>query len=306
MPFDFKIAGATLLCLLACGLSAQAQTSDADSYPPPVNLSQQDFDGEALRDQPTFRQTLMAGVNLHYFDYLEKSAPPNRSSEKGALPGIDLSYEVQPYRGAWFVKINSTLTRASTQYDGTSFSLDQSGPVKPTTGTTSNRFIDARIVGGGQLGEFAPYAGIGRTLWSRGNGEVVNGVISFPEDYSWFYAPVGIRWRHELGSSWRIGADASVQIMFGGQIEVDLSKRYVASSDGKGNLGSMLGYRAEVPLEYMVWHGLGIALAPWFQYSAIGESPAFALTVGGQDGMFVEPESRTFQYGASLAAAAHF
>jgi hypothetical protein len=251
-------------------------------------------------------QTLQGGINLYYFDYAESVAPPLKSTESGVLPGVNLSYQTQNLERTWVLRAGLDLTEFSTQYDGST----QGPSVRPVQQKTSNTFVNVVLLGGYRLGNVpalgsvTAHAGLGRHMWRRGDNGVQAGVQFMQENYAWFYAPVGVLLERSLSEKFSLGLDTSVHFMFGGSMQLMLSKSYSGVNDPSVNLGSKVGYRIELPMQYKVSGDLVAHFSPWYQFSAIGESDRNTLTIDGNPAMrFYEPASRTYQYGTSFAVS---
>lgn len=252
----------------------------------------------AEKDIAATQHRISVGLNLYRFDYAEELNPPLKSTEKGLLPGARLEYEFTPPQSSFFGGACADYSPASTNFDGTT----QTGA--PVVSKTANRFLSIEALGGYAPHPWVrPYAGIGYRFWERGDGGVdQQGVVSFREHYSWLFAPVGIRLGGDFGEQWNLIVDASVRFMFAGRITAYLSDINPALNEPSSSLGSRAGYRVRLPLTYRFSPEVGVSVAPWYEYSAIGRGETFAILQSGQTvGTGFEPASRTHQYGVALS-----
>jgi hypothetical protein len=137
-----------------------------------------------------------------------------------------------------------------------------------------------------------PYLGLGYHYWSRNIAQ--DSGKGLREDYQWAYVPLGVRSQHQLGADWNIGTDLSLLIPFWG------SMRLQRVDDARVDLGSEIGFRAEVPLTMPVTEKVRGLVMPWYQYSAIGKS-----SLNDRYG-FYEPASKTYEYGLHLGITGNF
>ncbi len=250
--------------LLACVLAVSGPAATADAP------------GSSLR----------VGLSYYQFDYQELLTLPLKSTEKGLLPGVSARLALEPRAGHWFLRGSFDFASAQAKYDGST----QAG--KPLVEDNPHLLVNLDgTVGWIAFSGVALYSGLGGRYWRRGG--------SYSEEYSWFYLPLGLRLQLGLGRDFRLGLDASARFMFGGLIRVNLSELDSGFNNPLARLGSRIGYHLEVPLTCQVAAGWAVVLAPWFEYSAIGQSEYFAVTQNSKTvAAGFEPSSRTMQYGA--------
>jgi opacity protein-like surface antigen len=282
----------SVLGILILTAPAQAQTSVSESGP------------SAESDRHTLHEhRVQLGLNLYEFNYKEQISAPRKSTETGLVPGLRVEYAYTPHDTPVLAGVTVAYSPGSTGFDGTTQKGD------PVIASTANQFITIEGSAGYAVSSFFhPYAGIGFRYWQRGDGAAnEQGIVSYREDYSWFYLPVGLRLQTDVTSRLNVALDAAALFMFAGHISVHLSDVDPTFNDPDADLGSKTGYRVRLPATYRISGGLGVTLAPWYEYSAIGRSGVFALTQNGSIvGTGVEPDSRTHQYGGSLEVALLF
>jgi hypothetical protein len=138
---------------------------------------------------------------------------------------------------------------------------------------------------------------VGYNEWQRGNSEVAG---ALPENYSWFYAPVGLRYELQASDKFEWDLDASVDFMFGGKINFQYSE-ISNYQDATAPLAGRIGYRIQSPLLWRLTPTLKFLASPWLQYSAIGGSPWVPISdSSGVQGIAREPASRTYEIGSTL------
>jgi hypothetical protein len=236
--------------------------------------------------------TFSAGLTTYYFDYKEDLVLPSKSTESGWLPGIWGSYTYQQ-NSIFYTKISTQYAAGDLTFDGSTLS---GTPVKYDT--NPHRFIKLEWVLGypwaaGANVVITPYLGVGYRFWQRGRADTTSSFTSYQEDYSWGYFPAGIRVEYDINSRLRVGVNAAMNYMFGGNMKAYLSE--VSSfSDMSFTLGNKIGWSAELPITYKFNLQWSLTVTPWYEYSAIGESPINAFG-------FYEPSSSTNQYGVNLS-----
>jgi hypothetical protein len=246
------------------------------------------------------------GAGLHQFDFREDPPPPRKSTEKGLLPSAMLGYR---YENGVSEPIFSARMEGSiavpTQYEGT----DQSGK-NPMTDSTQNRFLELEAdlsTPGWQLAsatELRGYAGAGYRYWQRGNEATDSG--AYREDYQWPLGIAGALLRTRPTERFGLDLDLSARWQFLGTMKVFLSEMNGALQDTTVNLGSRMGFKAQLPLSYRIYRKTSLLLSPWAEYSAIGESEKVAIlsSAGKETGFLLdEPSSRTIQYGSMLGVS---
>jgi hypothetical protein len=232
------------------------------------------------------------GLTAYYFDYKEDVVLPTKSTESGWLPGLFGSYTYRR-NSVFYTKISAQYAAGNLTYDGSTLS---GTPIKYDA--NPQRFIKLEWDFGYPWAIspnliITPYLGIGFRYWERGKAETASIYTSYREDYSWGYIPAGIRVDYDINNHLRIGVNATVNYMFGGNMKAYLSEvgNY---PDMHFTLGDKIGWLAELPITYKFNRKWSLTATPWYEYSAIGESPV--NTFG-----FYEPSSSTNQYGVNLS-----
>lgn len=277
----------------------------------PLHAQPSSQTAEAWHEEKASRsQTVLLGLNIAEYDYAEQLSAPLKSTEAGILPGIHFEYRLDPGPLPFYLRAVANYAGGSTTFDGST----QSG--QPVLSPTSDALFNAEGDLAWPVAHFSRsarsmlliYTGIGMHYWQRGNGATSsNGVVDYEEDYSWLYAPVGLRLQGDFSEHFSAAIDAQARFTFNNQITVHLTDIDPGYQNPSIALGSKIGYRIEAPLDYYFLAGFGVELTPWFQYSALGQSAAFPLVLNGtQIGTGQEPNSRTYEYGGTTSLAYRF
>ncbi|MGZ6371731.1 MAG: hypothetical protein ACXWPM_13320, partial [Bdellovibrionota bacterium] len=210
------------------------------------------------------------GLSGEYWSYAETLPPPARSAESGFVPSLAAAW-LHSFGdpGLFFLGATADTTYFPTNYDGTV------GPPSyaATTGTTLNYFLDTELDGGIRVWHLRFYTGLGFRLWSRGlSGPGNSSVGAYTENYYWLSVPVGARFAMDLGQRWGIEADVRLRMPIFSRITIGFSQLDPSASDATVALGLLPGVRAEVPVLFHFNPALDFIAAPWFEYSAIGQS----------------------------------
>ena len=248
---------------------------------------------------PCQPHALEAGLMYYHFDYKEDLAPPNKSTEKGWVPGGYVSYA--------YNKPNHIHSRLFFEYSSGDVDYDGS-----TQNGTPISFVDSSqtfyrlewdigytlLVRKGF--SLTPYVGYGYRYWKRWEPKITQAYWTYEEKYTWHYIPVGVKVNVELNDKWNIGANVAARFMFEGRMTADRSEVYADYSDPTFNLGDKTGWFAEIPVRYRLTKEWSVVGSPWYEYSEIGESDVVNLTNAGVAGTGYEPFSRTRQYGINI------
>jgi hypothetical protein len=299
---NFVLALSALAIFTASTQTAFSQDEEAEPVlrKPPVESTE-----PTTPEQTSSAQNIVQlGLNLYKFDYAEYVPTPLKSTENAVLSGLNAEFTHLQAPDSWFLRAALDFTSGNTQYDGTT----QLPAATPVQATTNNFFANIEGNFGYTLLTLSKdsqafvraYTGLGYRYWRRGD-ETENP----NEEYSWFYAPVGLVTETNLSDSFKLGLDASVKFMFSGKIIVHFPDPiYNTPTAG---LGSKPSYKVKFPLSYKLNSSFQIMLIPWFEYSSIGRGETFIITRNGtpyQSGY--EPESRTVQFGSLLAVGLSF
>jgi hypothetical protein len=309
--------------LAVATISLPARADEPSQLPPPAPTTPSAIDqaptakppGDANTIPAEFRATehdiippkhghrfFDVALDLSRYDYAEAVAP-GKSTESGTLPGVYFFFRSQESPRSNYWTLGFEYSPGGTHYDGTT----QAPAFTPVQQDTSNAFLRLEGDYGFKLfclsnelpGCAKFYTGLGIRLWTRGKSQVVDGVASPSEDYSWVYLPFGLRFEKMLTENLSFALDASARWMVAGAITVKFSDLYASVQDASGSLGGKLGGRLELPVQYRISGEIALSFAPWFEYSAIGQGSTFEII---QSGKVVEhgyePNSRTYQYGS--------
>ena len=244
------------------------------------------------------------GFNYRYFDYKEDINPPLKSTENGWLPGVYFNFAFQK-KSIIYTKVHVDYAAADIDFDGTT----QSGRPVSFSDQKTRLFKFEWDIGYpipiGKSFTLTPYAGYGYRYWQRGDSRYIAQVnaYSIKEEYYWHYIPVGITANYDITDRWSIGGTASANIMFYGKMKAHASEVMAGVNDPDFTLGNKVGFYAELPVTFRFTKNWALVLAPWYEYSAFGQSDTVNLTYAGTViGYAYEPASKTNQYGANLGA----
>jgi hypothetical protein len=278
------------------------ETKDTEKSPPSSTSSNSDA------SNPEFPVRLYIGTDFFYRNYSEEEINPGfKSNEFGTLYGLQANLDYVKGNAVYF-GLGFRYGGGQTKYDG---SL-QNTQATPVTSKTDNQFlnIEGRLGYTFQTGRrknpflISPFVAVGYHQWNRdiaGGSEQINGqAIQIPdlkENYSWGYAGPGIHAEYKISRKFRIGLNAKLMFMFGGDIA------FVSDQD-RGNLGNNLQYEVELPLTYTLVensnNAVDLKLIPYYRSQDIGRG---SLSVSGER---LEPASTTSVYGATLGVQFRF
>jgi hypothetical protein len=248
---------------------------------------------------PSQPHVLEAGFMFYHFDYKEDLNPPNRSTEKGWVPGVYVSYAFNKPEHI-HSKLLFEFSSGDVDYDGTT----QSGtPISfQDSSQTFYRFEwDLGYTFSFWKGySITPYVGYGYRYWKRWEPRITPDYWTYEEKYTWHYIPVGVKANVELNDTWNIGANVAARFMCGGEMTAYRSEVYANYSDPTFSLGDKTGFFAEMPVRYRLTKEWSVVGSPWYEYSEIGESDVENLTNAGVATTGYEPFSRTRQYGINV------
>lgn len=245
--------------------------------------------------EPRKPHELEFGLMCYHFDYKEDLEPPYKSTESGWLPGFYFDY-IHNDEAHNYSKVFIELTRANTDYDGTTMAGI------PITGTTNNTFFRFEWDFGYNFETRAghrvtPYAGYGYRYWKRGLG----GAAPYREKYRWSYVPIGIKVDFKTNDKWNISTNFAMRFVFDGEMRVYFSDVDPNYNNPKVELGNKAGWFVELPIGYEVSTNLLFVGTPWYECSKIGRSNLAARTYAGTiDAFIYEPASTTHQYGINF------
>lgn len=261
--------------------------------------------GAALLAGPSWavgRQFVEVGLGDRWFDYKEDLTPPLKSNESGWVPSARFAYNYQGVDNPIYAEVSFRYSSATTDYDG---SLQDGTPAEGHSDCTwwNFEFLAGYIVRNfiSTPIRLIPYAGLGYRMWERNLG----GTDPYKEEYTWWYLPVGVRLDVPLTTEFTIGVDASIRVMFGGQLLIDFDEPGWTEPDL--SLGNRIGYKLQIPMNYQFNPAFSIGINPWYEYIRIGASDTQSVT-GLSDPsesliniMSVkEPASDTHEYGVDV------
>ena len=246
------------------------------------------------------------GLGYQHMDYKEDIPAPHKSTENGWLPSIYASYEYKKpanlYAKAFMDYAAGNVTYDGTTQGGTAIKFDDSKQslfrFEANIGYALKIKNDFLII---------PYTGYGYRYWTRGEGKNTATYISYKEEYSWSYVPVGIKADYQINNKWSLGATLAAHIMFSGKMKAYPGDVIAGFRNLDFDLGNQVGYYVDIPVTYRLTANWSAVLTPWYEYSAIGQSNTVNVTYNNNViGRAYEPASTTHQFGVRLGIARLF
>lgn len=268
---------------------------------------------DSTSDSPDLPVRLYIGPDFFYRNYSEKvpDRPDFKSNEFGTLYGLQANLDYVKGNNIYF-GLGFRYGAGQTKYDGGL--QDEFGrSLGPLKSKTNNQFlnIEGRLGYTFQTGKkknlflISPFLALGYHQWNRdisGADRVIPGLGPAPgpdgiENYSWGYVGPGFLSEYKISRKFRIGLNAKLMFMFGGNIN------FVSDQD-RGNLGNDLQYEIELPLTYNIIEGsknaIDLKLIPYYRSQNIAEGP---LSVSQARS---EPASNTSVWGATFGVQFRF
>jgi hypothetical protein len=206
------------------------------------------------------------------------------------MNGVHLSYKNQDPATKQYWKIAYDRTNQNTNYNG--YKQDANGAYTiPWQTITNDKITNTEITFGNPVSDTNSeyvYTGVGFHNWDRN----ITGSGGYLEQYSWGYIPVGYRSEYRINNKWGGALDVAAKFMFDGQMNA-------SPLSGTFNLGSKVGFKAELPYTYKADSQWSMILTPWYEYSGISQS---SNSISG----YVEPDSMTHQYGVDVGISYTF
>lgn len=248
------------------------------------------------------QNTLSLDGSYTRMNYKEMLNPPAKSTERGWLKGIGLTYTRQ---GAdrWYFKLHGDVKGADVTYDGsTQFTFQ---PVKSTSGAfiwnvegnLGYTFMPTKTPTIG----ITPYAGMGMRSWDRDlPGETT-------ETYKWVYGKLGVRTDWFPTTRFRIGLDIAGQLPISA-IENSMTLRDPSiQGEAKFKLGARPGFHFAVPMSYRINKSWSLMSSLSWERIYIGQSDTlFYRTSSGSLLSVHEPSSRTEMIAINVGVQYHF
>ena len=247
--------------------------------------------------------SLQLGVGYRYKEDLPGAL---KSTESGWLPDVNLSYTYKK-KSNFFARIYGDYASADITYDGTT-----QGGTPISYSDSHQKFFKFEADFGYAFGVtdkflLIPYIGYGYRYWERGQARTTSTYITYEEDYSWSYAPIGLKADYDINERWNIGGTIAVNIMFNGKMNAYPSRVIAGLNDPEFTLGNKIGFYADLPITYKLSTNWSIVGTPWYEYSQIGRSDNVNITYGKTViGYAYEPDSTTNQYGFNLGVSYSF
>ena len=228
-------------------------------------------------------------LNTFNFDYSEHLTLPNKSTEKGIINGINLSFTSNRNNDFW-VNLYLDYSGAEEDYDG---STQLGVPAKAKTNSTFLR-INANLyytVFSSENFRIAPYIGYDIRSWNRevkGNGGV-------EEMYSWQNIPIGLRVDCPVSKKFNVGFLAQLNLMINGRIKILFSNYDPRYPDLILNLGKVPAMEFILPIGITLTDKITFNICPFYEKYEFDRSNSFYDE--GKEILY-EPASTTFLIGA--------
>lgn len=257
------------------------------------------------KDAKSGKQTNTQTFQIALKDYHVRYGEDAQDYESGWMNGLRLAYKNQNPDTKQYWRIQYERTKHDDQYIGAL--QDMSGNITPYNSTTKNNIVNKEFIFANPLPDSKNtygYVGIGFHNWDRrvlGTSTLDDSI----EQYSWKYIPIGYRHEYKINDKWDGAVDFAFRITFDGKMKAPASNGF-SSMDFK--LGNDPGFKLELPFTYKMNSQWSLSLTPWYEYWHINQSnwvpaiyngaPVFDSN-GNQLG-FVEPNSKTFQFGIDI------
>jgi hypothetical protein len=270
---------------------------------------------DSTLNSPEFPVRFYAGPDFFHRTYGERvpENPDFKSNEFGTLYGLQANLDYVKGNAVYF-GLGFRYGGGQTKYDGgIQFqNADKTVSSVSSKSTTNNQFvnIEGRLGYTFQVGKpknrflLSPFLALGYHQWNRdisgentlSSGEQVT-IANTREKYSWGYVGPGFHAEYKVSRKFRIGLNAKLMFMFGGDIS------FVSNQD-RGNLGNDLQYEVELPLTYNIVenskNAVDLKLIPYYRSQDIARGP---LSVSGER---FEPASITSVWGATFGVQFRF
>lgn len=258
------------------------------------------WSGICIAAPTDFDNQLELDVKYYHFDQQVnwgKGMEDMEDSNSGRLDGIHIAYKSQNLDGGSYWRLAYDQTHHDTRH------LRTNQDIVIVDSVEGNRIYNLEFVYANPLSGFEDiyiYLGIGAHYWAR---ELP---ASQKEEYGWLYIPFGLRFEQSFGENLRVAMELTFQYKGAGRAR----KRVSGYEPIEVDLGNKPGYRIEIPFTYQISPRWAIAMTPWGDYSAIGESEVGSATQenGGVKNTtdFKVLDSTTEQYGIDIGFRVFF
>ncbi len=164
-------------------------------------------------------------------------------------------------------------------YDGAIFAIDSNGSELfiPTKGKTKGFMYNIRLKYGVeylmQCCKTSIYALSGYRFYKR----TLEGGYGYNEYYRWLYLGLGVGLNFNVSQKIKAGINAEgmyvpINSKSFKDVKVTLSKMDKQLEDNSFKLGSVYGYRFEMPIEYIATSSVSFEIKPFYEYWHVGKS----------------------------------
>ncbi|MDA8388884.1 MAG: hypothetical protein M0Z58_09530 [Nitrospiraceae bacterium] len=254
--------------------------------------------------------TIMGAYDGSYLYYEEKdTAGDILDRDYGYLNGLDI--EARFESGILWTRLTADYSWShGATYDGAV--CGDGGLCTPAKFSTPERFdlyegdLGFKLLNV-EAGTLAPYVGIGRRVWWRG--EDVS--PDYIEKYSWYFAAIGLNYVCRI-ERWTAGADVAVDIPFNMRMTTNEAGNW---DETNFKLRSNPAVVVQLPITYDIYERyvnadrVFVFLTPYYQHWAIGASDLVNVTKNGvtvAGSPYYEPDSTTNIYGARIGVGVNF
>jgi hypothetical protein len=278
------------------------------------------FNYEEFPDNSGYIQSVK---NHFQKDVLVVGAP--KSTEYGALIGVNISITRVIPRSHVFIRPRFSLMLGSNTYDGSLQAQIDSTPTlsytkvtyEPKTDTKTNIFLSGGLDLGYEFSRFrlpfAFYSGLDAKLWYRDllgeSNQQYASTVTLNEVYYWFNIPFGFYYAQPINSRVVLGVEPRFDFMFYGQMQVnqDIGYGYTFNYPAV-TLGNNVSYRLEAFAQFKVRENLSLKVMPYVTFYKFGKSNTDTATVTSMFGdygkqAFYEPASNSYLAGLVFQVA---
>jgi len=230
-------------------------------------------------------ETSFSSLKFNYKEYQGSQVLDRESSDFFDLPGIDLSLykDFEKYS----IKLDVEYNRGSTNYDGSTWGGTPLHYKEKNSYLWNSKLLLGYLLGVDDTslgyGKLYINAGLGYRFWNRGKSNYAG---DYNEQYKWGYYLIGA----SINENFNI-FDFNINLYYHKAISPTMK-----SDLGNGNtynLGSVSGYRFELPFRYHLNKNYGILIKYIYDYWKINKSDIKNVTIGTSSVPTYEPDSKT-------------
>lgn len=216
---------------------------------------------------------ISGGYNANHMHYKELEGSDTLDEDYGKLEGYFLNIgfksdaylewlKGKPFFEGYFRSYSALITYDGQIIDGPPFSFEERAKVH-RYGLKLGVYTDFT-----NKGEFFSYFDAGTRIWYRGENEIIDGVTTYAEKYSWIYFGLG------MGINYRLTPKLSSGIEFEWLFTPSTYRKMRADlGDGYSfKLGNIYGVDVKIPIRYHFSKNFSFDLTPYFTYWHIGQS----------------------------------